>query len=416
MLTKRNIFKKSANCLKFFNFSTSERLKYAVTLPNTNVIEVKDFGFVKGLGLICADDIPKNSIIFQEKPYVIVPSFQETGLNEINECSVTFEELTRNTPLENKKEVIILSKILEEKMKRRIENNKKNNNNDSEDKMKRDLDGKIDIFLNENYQKGETPELLTMARLMIHIYNKFMYDYSLLMKQSGQNEISALTTSLKVVDNFMSVIFDDAIQRKAMPILSFQETTQKWLKNYFGDNKTGEREGEEIKKKEMNEDSLFQRLLEYQEFIKRYVKVNLNHFAVTIYSPIAIDLFGIRPALSIQEESEFKRQTGDEKLTSSALFNEWLDYGINHNLLFARALGVYPLIALMNHHCKNNVELKHSTNEQLIWVATRDIPAGSELTISYCGEGEFKERQKFLSGHHYFACPCESDEDCVTKE
>lgn len=54
----------------------SDRFKYAQTLLNTNVIEVKDFHGGKGLGLISTDFIPKNEIIFQERPYVIVPSFQ----------------------------------------------------------------------------------------------------------------------------------------------------------------------------------------------------------------------------------------------------------------------------------------------------------------------------------------------------
>lgn len=76
---------------------------------------------------------------------------------------------------------------------------------------------------------------------------------------------------------------------------------------------------------------------------------------------------------------------------------------------------MYPLSALMNHHCNNNVELLNSTNDELIWVAKCDIPSGTELTISYCGEGNFEERQNFLMGHHYFKCPCNSDNDCESK-
>jgi hypothetical protein len=403
-LTKLQVFTKSR---KFkYEYSTksmpvlSERFRYAQSLLNTNVIEVKDFGG-KGLGLVSTDDIPKNEIIFQEKPYAFVPSFQERGLTPSFQCRVTFEELTRNTPLENKKEVLILSKLLEEKMKRNTKKPNQSNN--------AFLEEQVDLFLNSESHKGEKPENLTMAKLMINIYQKMSNDFTQIMKEPNQNAEAALIQSTKVINNFMSVMFDESIKNSKMPLLSFQEKTQIWLKKHYqlqkGNNNDVNNNNEMFEK--------FPSLLEYQDFIKYYVKVNLNHFSVTVYSHIAIDLFGFRPALTLVEEEEFKRQTGNQKLTSNALFNEWLDYGINHNLLFGTALGVYPLSALMNHHCNNNVELKHSTNDQLLWVAKRDIPKDTELTISYCGEGSYEERQNFLLGHHYFKCPCASDSDCM---
>jgi hypothetical protein len=275
-LTKSQVFAKSQNLKLKFSTKTittsSERFRYAQSLLNTNVIEVKDFGS-KGLGLVSTDEIPKDEIIFQEKPYVIVPSFQENGLNQSFQCGVTFEELTKNTPLENKKEVLILSKLLEEKMKR---NAKKMNSNTTINST--NFGDQVDLFLNPESEKGEKPELLTMTKLMINIYEKMSIDFSGLMKEPNQNIENALIQSTKVISNFMSVIFDEAIRKGAMPLLSFQETTQKWLKNHYE------------KQKEKNElFHQFPSLFEYQDFIKHYVKVNLNHFSVLANR---IDLFG----------------------------------------------------------------------------------------------------------------------------
>ena len=75
----------------------------------------------------------------------------------------------------------------------------------------------------------------------------------------------------------MSLIFDDAISRGAMPKLSFQEITQNWLKNYFLQEPPTE--GQSDSQLFRN----FPSLLEYQTFIKHYVKVNLNHFAGSFF-------------------------------------------------------------------------------------------------------------------------------------
>jgi hypothetical protein len=54
----------------------TERLKFATGFVDPNfafdVVEIPG----KGMGLISLDDIPKGQVLFQETPYVVVPSFQ----------------------------------------------------------------------------------------------------------------------------------------------------------------------------------------------------------------------------------------------------------------------------------------------------------------------------------------------------
>lgn len=69
--------------------------------------------------------------------------------------------------------------------------------------------------------------------------------------------------------------------------------------------------------------------------------------------------------------------------------------------------GIYPTICLINHSCLPNShnnwndELGHETIH-----AVRYIPSGSEITISYCQEGNRQARQTHLKQAFGFECGC----------
>jgi hypothetical protein len=69
-----------------------------------------------------------------------------------------------------------------------------------------------------------------------------------------------------IVTNYFSSVFERAIAQKAMPILPFQQATQEWIKSHMANNASSKMS------------SFHPDFYEYQEFIKFYVKINLNHF------------------------------------------------------------------------------------------------------------------------------------------
>eukprot|EP01059_Diplonema_ambulator_P026042 TRINITY_DN43210_c0_g1_i1.p1 TRINITY_DN43210_c0_g1~~TRINITY_DN43210_c0_g1_i1.p1 ORF type:complete len:406 (+),score=129.27 TRINITY_DN43210_c0_g1_i1:35-1219(+) len=78
----------------------------------------------------------------------------------------------------------------------------------------------------------------------------------------------------------------------------------------------------------------------------------------------------------------------------------------------ARAQGVYSTHAVTNHSCEPNAEVQYTEqmDEGLHMVATRNIEAGEEITISYIlnpdGVG-YVERQAYLANHYRFTCTCD---------
>jgi hypothetical protein len=56
----------------------------------------------------------------------------------------------------------------------------------------------------------------------------------------------------------------------------------------------------------------------------------------------------------------------------------WKRYGFlmsrpEKKFMFELGIGVYPLSALMNHHCKPNVEVRPHIDSTLHWYASKDI-------------------------------------------
>lgn len=69
--------------------------------------------------------------------------------------------------------------------------------------------------------------------------------------------------------------------------------------------------------------------------------------------------------------------------------------------------GLVPLVALTNHSCAPNVEVKVPWVTQLEMIALRDIQAGEEFLMSYIEEEQpFRARQRDLLGSYGFRCCC----------
>ena len=72
------------------------------------------------------------------------------------------------------------------------------------------------------------------------------------------------------------------------------------------------------------------------------------------------------------------------------------------------AWGVFVEASFFNHACMPNVTIwRDDGSAEFECVAVHDIPAGTELTISYLGTaGGLKERRDHLKESYFFHCMC----------
>ena len=75
------------------------------------------------------------------------------------------------------------------------------------------------------------------------------------------------------------------------------------------------------------------------------------------------------------------------------------------------ALGLFPLISMLNHACEGNVEhafeLRRGARPRQRIVATAPIAAGDECCYSYLPPGlPLAERARLLLAAYGFACDC----------
>ena len=75
---------------------------------------------------------------------------------------------------------------------------------------------------------------------------------------------------------------------------------------------------------------------------------------------------------------------------------------------------LYPGMSVFSHSCRPNSQSLHRADYGLALVATRDIQAGTELTITYCSLlGSSVARREDITNNWYFTCQCDrcSDQD-----
>ena len=75
-------------------------------------------------------------------------------------------------------------------------------------------------------------------------------------------------------------------------------------------------------------------------------------------------------------------------------------------------VGLFPTASLLNHSCEPNIEMFRSSSDHsptCLFVATRHIEMGDELTISYLSDASLKpvhERREYLEYNYGFQCQC----------
>ena len=76
----------------------------------------------------------------------------------------------------------------------------------------------------------------------------------------------------------------------------------------------------------------------------------------------------------------------------------------------SKGQGIYTVAACMNHSCDPNVYVTYTAHndEELVVTALKDIPAGTELCISYIDEdADVEYRRSQLQNHYLFECMCD---------
>ena len=71
-----------------------------------------------------------------------------------------------------------------------------------------------------------------------------------------------------------------------------------------------------------------------------------------------------------------------------------------------------PMMAMVNHSCVPNCRVHWEQDDKLVLTAKKKIPAGEELTITYCSSllGTYSRQKKLLSSKG-FLCVCERCQD-----
>ncbi|VUZ50174.1 unnamed protein product [Hymenolepis diminuta] len=73
--------------------------------------------------------------------------------------------------------------------------------------------------------------------------------------------------------------------------------------------------------------------------------------------------------------------------------------------------GIYPSLSLINHSCNPSADYRFTTDGAAVLIATRNLKAGSEITIAYdvtYAESNTQNRKQVLKESFFFECMCEA--------
>eukprot|EP01129_Flabellula_baltica_P014786 TRINITY_DN7191_c0_g1_i1.p1 TRINITY_DN7191_c0_g1~~TRINITY_DN7191_c0_g1_i1.p1 ORF type:complete len:557 (-),score=100.03 TRINITY_DN7191_c0_g1_i1:13-1683(-) len=355
----------------------AEKIYQAVVAPVLEgmPVEVKLVDETKGRGLFTTQDFEKGDIVLEETPILSVPSFSNLT-----------HDLCYSTLAPLKKHTIKVLKAVNKEMVPQIENDILDQLTLTQPEPVSCPNCRFQFFNAEEEQEARKTYLSTCTgncRNDITMKPCFpsVLEPELRRDETDEDEFTpfdAERTKLELISKLLAIINEDySVWHKVNQSLC-------WL-----------------------HDSTRSLLLHEVQYInrmkKKFPKIS-NLLTETNY----IKLKSVVDVNGLQISPTNLNITATLKDTSS----EYSDYDLNvQEDQTVDGLGLYIASSFINHSCEPNIEISQHSNSTLRWIATENIPKGTELLHAYITKEEIPDpeyRMAALKHRWNFLCHCPS--------